>query len=166
MSGPFALVRRIGRQIRARLLERLLDHFLECPDGVSAERLVATRRRLTGDDALALLTTGETATRELGDHLAADGYEYHRLLLERCRREGPDRLAHLAAVLTDRYIHEGQDLLDEAVELGRARLLSAALRHEDADVQRLRDDHPDLARRFRRAAAQVRDLQNGLVRDG
>ncbi|MDX3586623.1 hypothetical protein [Streptomyces europaeiscabiei] len=92
MSGPFALVRCIGRQVRARLLERLLDRFLECPDWASAERLVATRRQLTGDDALALLTTWETATRELGDHVAADGYEYHRLLLERCRREGPDRV--------------------------------------------------------------------------
>ncbi|WP_460060721.1 hypothetical protein [Streptomyces sp. YKOK-I1] len=46
------------------------------------------------------------------------------------------------------------------LERGRARLLTAALRTADTDLRRLRGTDPDLAERFRRAAARLHGLQH------
>lgn len=80
------------RRLRDWRLERLVDRFLSCADSAGAERLVATRPRLTGDGALALLASWEEARSDAG-HTTADTYEYHRMLLERCRGEGPARVS-------------------------------------------------------------------------
>jgi tetratricopeptide (TPR) repeat protein len=134
LAGLLGLVARARRRLRARLLERLVDRFVECSDWAGAERLVVSRPRLTGDDALVLLAARETAARSLGDHESADIDEYHRLLLERCRRDGPARVfGELSALDPDEdqwvaLADAALDTAEEAARSGRVEDLDLAVR--------------------------------------
>ncbi|WP_200309054.1 hypothetical protein [Streptomyces adelaidensis] len=120
------------RRLRDWRLERLVDRFLSCADWAGAERLVASRPR---HEALALLASWEEKARSDTDHTTADTYEYHRLLLERCRGEGPARVfGELTAddpaqERWEELVEAALDALDRAAGSGHRDDLDTAVDH-------------------------------------
>jgi len=123
----------VVRRIRDWRLERLMDRFLSCATWPRAERLVSSRPQLTGDEALALLASWEEEARSDADHTTADSFEYHRLILERCRAEEPARVfgeltaADPAQERWEELVEASLDALDRAAGSGRRADLDTAV---------------------------------------